>query len=97
MKLLGSSVEQSCVKSISVGSLISKIWCLDTFLSNKLVVKKDPLPLRGTRYPEKRYSEIRAMLPIGLVVGRAYLEKKKKKKKKKKKPLKRHGYWKEGT
>ena len=44
LKLLkDSSIEQSCEKSLSVADQVSKLWRLDTFLSNNLVVKKDPL------------------------------------------------------
>ena len=43
LKLLkDSSIEQICEKSLSVAGKVSKIWRLDTFLSNNLVVKKDP-------------------------------------------------------
>ena len=43
LKLLNdSSIEESCAKSISVGGLASKTRCLETFLSNKLVVKEPP-------------------------------------------------------
>ena len=43
LKLLKDpSIEQSCEKSLSVAGQVSKIWRLDTFLSNNLVVKKDP-------------------------------------------------------
>lgn len=43
LKLLkdSSNWTKLCKKSISIGSLVSKLWWSDAFHSNKLVVKKD--------------------------------------------------------